>query len=123
MSVERFAQGRDRYLTELAQALRDGSYRPQPVRRVYIGDGIKIPKSGRKMPAVKHLHQESAGNTNPEYIMGHSIQVISLLVAAAASFFAGPLAGRIHEGGEVHQPRSANPARKVCHSARLARHR
>jgi hypothetical protein len=67
-------------------------------RPVLFGDGIKFPKSGRKMPAVKHLHQESAGNTNPEYIMGHSIQVISLLVAAAASFFAGPLAGRIHEG-------------------------
>ena len=31
MSVERFAQGRDCYLAELAQALRDGSYRPQPV--------------------------------------------------------------------------------------------
>jgi RNA-directed DNA polymerase len=39
ISVERFAQGRDRYLAELAQALRDGSYRPQPVRRVYIPKG------------------------------------------------------------------------------------
>ena len=30
--------------------------------------------------------------------MGHSIQVLSLLVAAGTSFFAVPLAGRIHEG-------------------------
>ena len=67
-------------------------------RPVLLGDGIKIPKSGRKMPAVKRLHQESDGNTKPEYIMGHSVQVISILVAAAASFFAVPLAGRIHEG-------------------------
>ena len=67
-------------------------------RPVLVGDGIKIPKSGRKMPAVKHLHQESEGNTKPEYIMGHSIQVISMLVAAGTSFFAVPLAGRIHEG-------------------------
>ena len=67
-------------------------------RPVLLGDGIKIPKSGRKMPAVKHLHQESEGNTKPEYIMGHSVQVISILVAAGASFFAVPLAGRIHEG-------------------------
>lgn len=39
MSVERFAQGRDRYLAELARALQDGSYRPQAVRRVYIPKG------------------------------------------------------------------------------------
>ena len=30
--------------------------------------------------------------------MGHSVQVISILVAAGASFFAVPLGGRIHEG-------------------------
>jgi RNA-directed DNA polymerase len=36
MSVERFAQDRNQYLAELAQSLRDGSYRPLPVRRVYI---------------------------------------------------------------------------------------
>ena len=67
-------------------------------RPVLLGDGIKIPKSGRKMPAVKLLHQESEGNTKPEYIHGHSVQVISMLVGAGASFFAVPLAGRIHEG-------------------------
>ena len=67
-------------------------------RPVLVGDGIKIPKSGRKMPAVKLLHQESEGNTKPEYIMGHSVQVVSMLAAAGASFFAVPLAGRIHEG-------------------------
>ncbi len=39
MSVERFAQARECYLGELASALRDGSYRPQPVRRVYIPKG------------------------------------------------------------------------------------
>jgi hypothetical protein len=65
---------------------------------VLLGDGIKIPKRGRKMPGVKSLHQSSDGNTKPEYIMGHSIQVVSLLVAAAGTFFAIPLAGRIHEG-------------------------
>jgi hypothetical protein len=67
-------------------------------RAVLLGDGIKIPKRGRKMPAVKLLHQVSESNTKPEYIMGHSIQVVSVLVAAAGSFFAVPLSGRIHEG-------------------------
>ena len=67
-------------------------------RPVLLGDGIKIPKRGRKMPGVKLLHQVSESNTKPEYIMGHSIQVVSVLVCAAESFFAVPLSGRIHEG-------------------------
>ncbi len=67
-------------------------------RPVLLGDGIKIPKRGRKMPGVKLLHQVSDSNTKPDYIMGHSIQVVSVLVAAASTFFAVPLSGRIHEG-------------------------
>lgn len=67
-------------------------------RPVLLGDGIKIPKSGRRMPAVKLLYQPGQSNTKPTYIMGHSVQVVSILVAAADSFFALPLAGRIHEG-------------------------
>jgi hypothetical protein len=50
------------------------------------------------MPAVKLLHQESDSNTKPEYIMGHSLQAVSLLARAADSVFAVPLAARIHEG-------------------------
>jgi hypothetical protein len=67
-------------------------------RIVLVGDGIKIPKEGKKMPAVKHLHQQSESNTKPEYIMGHSFQAIALLVSACNSVFAVPLASRIHEG-------------------------
>ena len=67
-------------------------------RLVLVGDGIKIAKRGRKMPAVKLLHQVSDCNTKPDYIMGHSIQAVSVLVSAAATFFAVPLSARIHEG-------------------------
>ena len=67
-------------------------------RLVLVGDGIKVPKSGKKMPAVKLLHQESESNTKPEYIMGHSLQAVSVLVHAGKSVLAVPLATRIHEG-------------------------
>jgi hypothetical protein len=67
-------------------------------RSVLVGDGIKVAKSGRKMPGVKKLHQESESNTKPEYIFGHSCQAIAVLTRALSSVFALPLACRIHEG-------------------------
>jgi hypothetical protein len=44
---------------------------------VLIGDGIQVAKSGRKMPGVKKLHQESESNAKLEYIFGHSWQAIA----------------------------------------------
>jgi hypothetical protein len=67
-------------------------------RPVLVGDGIKVAKSGKKMPAVKKLHQQSESNTKPEYIFGHSCQAVSVLMRAARSVFAVPLTCRIHEG-------------------------
>ncbi len=67
-------------------------------RPVLVGDGIKVAKAGRKMPAVKKLHQPSESNTKPEYIFGHSCQAVALLTQALSSVFALPLACRIHEG-------------------------
>lgn len=67
-------------------------------RLVLFADGLKKSKAGRKMPAVKSLHQASDSNTKPEYIMGHSCQALALLVKAGKSFQAIPLTARIHEG-------------------------
>src|SRR6058998_489754 len=67
-------------------------------RPVLVGDGIKVAKAGRKMPAVKKLHQESESNNKPEYIFGHSCQAVAVLTQAVSSIFALPLACRIHEG-------------------------
>lgn len=67
-------------------------------RMVVAADGIKVAKTGRHMPAVKKLHQESDNNTKPEFIFGHSCQAVTLIARAGRSFFAVPLACRIHEG-------------------------
>jgi hypothetical protein len=67
-------------------------------RHVLLVDGLKRPKEGRKMPAVKCLHQESASNSKASFIMGHSIQAIALLAEAAGVCMAVPVAARIHEG-------------------------
>jgi DDE superfamily endonuclease len=67
-------------------------------RCIIAGDGIKIGKEGKKMPGVKWLHQESESNSKAEYIMGHSIQALSILVKGLSTCFAVPLAGQIHEG-------------------------
>jgi RNA-directed DNA polymerase len=43
-SIERFAAHAERYVGELAEELREGRYRPEPVRRV------EIPKAGGMTP-------------------------------------------------------------------------
>jgi hypothetical protein len=66
---------------------------------VCLADGIKAPKEGRKMPAVRSQHQASDSNSKPPFIMGHSFQAVSLLVRGpAAHIGAVPLIARIHEG-------------------------
>ena len=66
---------------------------------VFAADGLKVPKEGKKMPAVKSLHQESGDNSKAEFIMGHSFQAVSLLAGApSGQVFAVPLISRICEG-------------------------
>ena len=67
-------------------------------RIVCLADGIKIAKAGKKMPAVKLLHQESESNSKPEYIYGHSCQAVAKLAGVMGTLFAVPLCCQIHEG-------------------------
>lgn len=71
-------------------------------RHVIVGDGIKYGKEGKKMPAVKSLHQDSQSNSKASKIMGHSLQVVALLGKGLHGYFAMPLTGRIHEGIRLH---------------------
>ena len=72
VSVERFAQARDYYLAELASTLRDGSYRPQPVRRVYIPKGKGQRPLG--IPAVKDRVLQAALKLVIEPIFEHEFE-------------------------------------------------
>jgi len=59
--IERFAAQAERYLTELHEQLKDGSYRPAPVKRVEIpkGDGKTRPLG---IPTVQSLPRAKAGD-------------------------------------------------------------
>ena len=88
-------------LTKLWIRLVTRIFRPLTVSgyRVCLADGVKVAKDGRRMPAVKRLHQESSNNSKSPFIMGHSFQAISLLVSGAkGAIFSVPLISRIHEG-------------------------
>lgn len=64
-----------------------------------IGDGIKVAKEGKKMPAVKSLHQDSQSNAKAEFIMGHYLQAFSLAVVSPLGNLAAiPLVAQIHDG-------------------------
>ena len=67
-------------------------------KRVYVGDGIKVAKEGRKMPGVKRLHQESEDVSKPEWIRGHYFNALSVLLSAGQACFAVPLILQLHDG-------------------------
>ena len=65
---------------------------------VYLGDGIKVGKEGRKMPGVKGLHQESADVNKPEWIRGHYFSALGLLLGQGKALFAAPIVLKLHDG-------------------------
>lgn len=67
-------------------------------QRVYVGDGIKVAKEGRKMPGVKRLHQESENVNKPEWIRGHYFNALSILLATGRACFAVPIIVKLHDG-------------------------
>lgn len=51
-------------------------------RVLLLGDHIKMPKEGRRMPGVQILHQESQNSKKPEYIEGHTLGHISAVISS-----------------------------------------
>lgn len=76
ISVERFAQRKDDYLEELSQQLKEGSYSPEAVRRVYIpkGGGQERPLG---IPAVKDRVVQAAVKLVIEPIFEHEFEAVS----------------------------------------------
>lgn len=72
----------------------------QSGRLALIGDHTKVPKDGRRMPAVATLHQDSETASKPSFFRGHHWGAIALLVRARDKYFATPLWASIHEGTE-----------------------
>jgi DDE superfamily endonuclease len=65
---------------------------------VYVADGIKVAKEGRKMPGVKRLHQESSDVSKPEWIRGHYFGALALLLGAGEALLAVPVAVQLQDG-------------------------
>lgn len=74
-------------------------------RIVMIGDHTKLPKDGRRIPAVDTLHQDSETATKPSFFRGHHWGFLALLINARQRFFAAPLWGEIHQQ-KLHGSRS-----------------
>lgn len=74
--------------------------------RLYVGDGIKVGKEGRKMPGVKGLHQESSDVSKPEWIRGHYFSALGLLMGRGTALFAVPIVFKLHDGIDGGEPES-----------------
>jgi hypothetical protein len=68
---------------------------------LYVGDGIKVAKEGRRMPGVKGLHQESSDVSKPEWIRGHYFSALGVLLGSGGALFAVPIAFKLHDGIEA----------------------
>jgi len=68
-------------------------------RLVLVGDGVKQSKEGKRIPAVKKLHQESENSSKGEYIFGHMFGGIGLLVGSLTSkLYCVLISLKLHDG-------------------------
>lgn len=73
-------------------------------RILLIGDGIKICKEAKRMPAVKRLHQDSDNSGKGEYILGHHFGSVGILTGHSNKAFCLPIHAQIHEGVDSIRP-------------------
>ena len=89
----------DLHTTLCQMILDDGHlYRLTNGRALLIGDGVKVAKEGRYMPAVKKLHQESEDSSKGEWIFGHMYGGVAAVVTNGKQTFATPISLTIQDG-------------------------
>ena len=67
-------------------------------RKVLVGDGVKQSKEGRYMPGVKKLHQESEDSSKGEFIFGHLMGGVGVVIGDAFHKVCLPLRLSIQDG-------------------------
>jgi len=70
----------------------------EDIYTIFIADGVKQSKEGKKTPGVKKLRQESENSGKASYIFGHHYGVLGVLVGNAKKLFCTPVSARIHNG-------------------------
>jgi hypothetical protein len=72
-------------------------------RPILFGDGIKVPKEGRRMPGVKLVHQESECNSKKEFVFAHFFDGVALAVSGLEAVVALPIRLALHDGFIAHK--------------------
>lgn len=67
-------------------------------RNVLVGDGVKQSKEGRYMPGVKKLHQESEDSSKGEFIFGHLMGGVGVVIGDTFHKVCLPLRLSIQDG-------------------------
>ena len=88
---------------------------------ILIGDGVKQPKEGKKMPGVKRMHQESENSGKPEYIFGHMFGVVGVLVGNVGKLFCLPLSASLQDGDKVMRKWADEAYESVSHVVQIVR--
>jgi hypothetical protein len=88
---------------------------------ILIGDGVKQSKEGRKMPAVKRLHQESENSAQAEFINGHMFGSIGVLVGNVEKLFCLPLSASLQDGDKLMRKWNNEDYEPVSHVVQIVR--
>lgn len=90
-------------------------------RLIIIYDGVKVPKSGRYMPAVARYHQESGSMTKPESFWGHFFGAIGVLIGDGDHCFYCPVNTDIEDGDEIIRKMEDAEYRPESHVVRMTK--